>query len=87
MTRKVIRKRIRYDKDGVQVAADVNAVIASNVRRREATTTARKRRIQITTRRLARTWVRAGAVHDPPAQRCHESRSPAPMSMGSTQAP
>jgi hypothetical protein len=49
MTKRVIRKRIRYDKDGVQVAADVNAVIVSNVRRRGATTSARSRQVVATT--------------------------------------
>lgn len=29
--RKVIRKRIRYDEDGVQVNGDVQATIAANV--------------------------------------------------------
>jgi hypothetical protein len=29
--RKVIRKRIRHEKDGVNVAGDVNATIAANV--------------------------------------------------------
>ena len=41
MAKKVIRKRIRYDKDGVQVSADINAVIASNVGRRRTTTSAK----------------------------------------------
>ena len=49
MPRRVIRKRIRYDKDGVQVAADVNAVIASNVCRRGATTTAKSRQQVVAT--------------------------------------
>ena len=49
MPRRVIRKRIRYDKDGVQVTADVNAVIASNVRRRGVTTTARSRQRVVAT--------------------------------------
>jgi hypothetical protein len=38
--RKVIRKRIKYDRDGVQVEGDVNAVIATNVSRRGASTSA-----------------------------------------------
>jgi hypothetical protein len=29
--RKVIRKRIRHEKDGVQIAGDINAVISANV--------------------------------------------------------
>jgi hypothetical protein len=29
--RKIIRKRIRHNKGGVQVAGDINAVIAANV--------------------------------------------------------
>jgi len=29
--RRVIRKRIRHNKDGTQVVADVNAVVAANV--------------------------------------------------------
>ena len=41
MTRKVIRKRVRYEKDGVQVAADVDAVISSNVGKRGTTTSVR----------------------------------------------
>jgi hypothetical protein len=32
--RKVIRKRIRYDKDGVQVSGDVQATISANVDRK-----------------------------------------------------
>jgi hypothetical protein len=35
--KKVIRKRIRFDKDGVQVAGDVNAVISTEVRKRGRT--------------------------------------------------
>jgi hypothetical protein len=51
MTKKVIRKRIRYDKDGVQVSADVNAVIASNVRRRGSKTSAKShQRVETSTR-------------------------------------
>src|SRR5207249_1443048 len=42
---------------------------------------------QITTRRLARTWVAAGAAHEPLAQRCHDSTRPAARSIGSTQNP
>jgi hypothetical protein len=29
--RKIIRKRIRHNKDGIQVAGDINATIAANV--------------------------------------------------------
>jgi hypothetical protein len=29
--RKIIRKRIRHNKDGVQIAGDINAVVAANV--------------------------------------------------------
>ncbi|HEX2088882.1 MAG TPA: hypothetical protein VHI54_02960 [Actinomycetota bacterium] len=36
--RKVIRKRIRYDKDGVQVRGDVQAAIATNVGRKRTST-------------------------------------------------
>lgn len=31
--RKIIRKRIRHDKEGVQVAGDINAVIAAHLER------------------------------------------------------
>jgi len=49
MTKKVIRRRIRYEKDGVQMAADVNAVIASNVRRRRTTTSVSSRQRVVST--------------------------------------
>src|SRR5207249_7408532 len=45
------------------------------------------RRIQITTNRLATTWVRAGTRQVPEAQRCHERTRPAARSTGRTHAP
>ena len=36
---------------------------------------------------LAAAWVAAGTVHVPVAHRCHDSRSPAPRSTGSTATP
>lgn len=36
--RKIISKRIRHDKDGVQIAGDVNAVISANVGERGSST-------------------------------------------------
>ena len=40
---KVIRKRIRYDKDGVQVSGDVQATIAANVGRKGKQTSVKSR--------------------------------------------
>ena len=52
--KKVIRKRIRYDKDGVQVAGDVNAVISANVsksRRRQRVSSRQEVSIRQTTKK------------------------------------
>ena len=39
--RKIIRKRIRYEKDGVQISGDVNGVIATNVGQQSTNTSVR----------------------------------------------
>src|SRR3954470_18098540 len=52
-----------------------------------ARATTRRRIIQSTTRRLARTCVTAGTFHEPVAHRCHDSTSPAATSIGSTHQP
>ncbi len=47
--RKIIRKRIRHDKDGVQIAGDINAVVAGNVNEGPgagSTATSRQRIVQ-----------------------------------------
>jgi hypothetical protein len=47
--RKVIRKRIRHDKDGVHIAGDINAVVAGNInegRGARSTSTSRQRIVQ-----------------------------------------
>jgi hypothetical protein len=49
MTRKVIRKRVRLEEEGVQVAADLNAVIATNVRRGRTSTSAKSRQRVVAT--------------------------------------
>ena len=41
--RKVIRKRIHHDKDGVQVSGDVQATIAANVGRKVTRTSVQSR--------------------------------------------
>jgi hypothetical protein len=41
--RRVIKKRIRRNKDGTQVAADVNAVVAANVNEPGSHTSVRSR--------------------------------------------
>ena len=53
--RKVIRKRIRYDKDGVQVNGDVQATIAANVGRKGSRTSVKstQRIVQRSTSRHA----------------------------------
>jgi len=53
LARKVIRKRIRHDKDGVHVVGDVNAVISTNVGRpgQSSSVSSRQRIVQRSTAR------------------------------------
>ena len=53
MARKVIRKRIRHDKDGVHVVGDIDAVISTNVGRggQASSVSSRQRIVQRSTAR------------------------------------
>ena len=62
--RKVIRKRIRYDKDGVQIDGDVNVVIAASVSGEKAEAETSTQRISV--RRRASRHAREDA-RDPAA--------------------
>lgn len=49
--RKVVQRRIRHEGDGVNVAADVNAVVSTNSGGRGAkTTTSRRQRLRVVQR-------------------------------------
>ena len=71
------------------IVLDVSLHAASAVPTTAVTRAAKKRRriIQSTTRRLARTWVMAGTFHEPVAHRCHDRTKPAARSMGRTHQP
>jgi hypothetical protein len=55
--RKVVQKRIRRSADGVNVVADVNAVVAASVGKKESTTGATTRQSVSIVQRNGRTEV------------------------------
>ncbi len=61
--RKVIRRSVRRSGKGVNVAADVDAVVVSNVEPRERSGASRRQRVRIVQRR-GRTWVFDGDESD-----------------------